>query len=156
MSDEELLEYITESSTMSKSVEEYGDRKSCATTTARRLGELLGKDFIKDRGLNCQYVISAKPSQAPVSERAIPTVVFQTDPSISRKFLRQWTKETPPGNPDELPDMRHVLDWEYYKSRLSNAIQKIVTIPAALQKVTGKVFAFLPLRLVDKRDGCFA
>lgn len=135
LSDEELLEYISESSMMSKSMEEYGDRKSCAMTTARRLAELLGREFIKDKGLNCQYVVAAKPETAPVSERAIPTAVFQTEPSISRRFLREWTKETISGEPSEAPDMRSFLDWEYYKSRLGNAIQKIITIPAALQKV---------------------
>ncbi|GKC38529.1 DNA polymerase epsilon catalytic subunit A-like protein [Tanacetum coccineum] len=33
----ELLNYISESSTMSKSLAEYGEQKSCAVTTARRL-----------------------------------------------------------------------------------------------------------------------
>ena len=30
-----------------------------------------------------------------------------------------------------------ILDWDYYIERLGNAIQKIITIPAALQAVLG-------------------
>jgi DNA polymerase epsilon subunit 1 len=37
------MEYISESTTMSKSMEEYGDRKSCAITTAKRLALFLGE-----------------------------------------------------------------------------------------------------------------
>ena len=35
LTDEDLVEYISEATTMSKSLEEYGDRKSCATTCAK-------------------------------------------------------------------------------------------------------------------------
>ena len=34
-----------------------------------------------------------------------------------------------------MPDMREMVDWEYYKTRLAGAIQKIISIPAALQGV---------------------
>jgi hypothetical protein len=34
-----------------------------------------------------------------------------------------------------MPDVRDMVDWEYYKERLGNAIQKIITIPAAMQRV---------------------
>jgi DNA polymerase epsilon subunit 1 len=37
------MEYISESTTMSKAMEDYGDRKSCAITTAKRLALFLGK-----------------------------------------------------------------------------------------------------------------
>jgi len=30
--------------------------------------------------------------------------------------------------------LKSILDWDYYKERLGNSIQKIVTIPAFLQK----------------------
>jgi DNA polymerase epsilon subunit 1 len=39
------MEYISESTTMSKAMEDYGDRKSCAITTAKRLALLLGEAF---------------------------------------------------------------------------------------------------------------
>jgi hypothetical protein len=43
LTDGELMEYISESTTMSKAMEEYGDRKSCAITTAKRLSLFLGE-----------------------------------------------------------------------------------------------------------------
>ena len=33
----------------------------------------------------------------------------------------------------EAVDVREYLDWDYYRERLSSAIQKIITIPAAYQ-----------------------
>ena len=36
-------------------------------------------------------------------------------------------------------DIRDIIDWEYYVERLSSAIQKIITIPAAMQKVRNPV-----------------
>lgn len=32
-------------------------------------------------------------------------------------------------------DIREILDWNYYIERLGGAIQKIITIPAAMQGV---------------------
>jgi len=31
--------------------------------------------------------------------------------------------------------LAQILDWDYYIERLGNAVQKIITIPAALQAV---------------------
>lgn len=36
--------------------------------------------------------------------------------------------------PSSIPCMQ-ILDWDYYIERLGSAIQKIITIPAALQQV---------------------
>ena len=35
--------------------------------------------------------------------------------------------------------MRELVDWAYYKERLGSAIQKIITIPAAMQRVSNPV-----------------
>lgn len=35
--------------------------------------------------------------------------------------------------------MRSIIDWDYYRERLAGTIQKIVTIPAALQKCLNPV-----------------
>lgn len=43
------------------------------------------------------------------------------------------------GAPDSMPDVRDLVDWDYYTTRLGSAIQKIITIPAALQKVPNPV-----------------
>ena len=44
-------------------------------------------------------------------------------------YVRKWCKIS-----SEV-GIRSIIDWSYYKQRLSSAIQKIITIPAAMQKV---------------------
>lgn len=44
-------------------------------------------------------------------------------------YIKKWCKV-----PSDA-DIRSIIDWSYYKQRLSSAIQKIITIPAAMQKV---------------------
>ena len=65
-------------------------RKSSAITTAKRLAQFLGDERIKDKGLNCNYVIARRPDDAPTSERAIPVAIFSTEPAVARSFLRRW------------------------------------------------------------------
>lgn len=139
LTDAELLEYISESTVMSKSVEEYGDRKSAAITTAARLAQFLGDARLQDRGLKCEYIVSCKPAGAPTSERCIPTQIFSCEPAVARAFLRKWTRDAVPGDPASPPDPRYLVDWEYYTQRLGGAIQKIITIPAATQRVLNPV-----------------
>lgn len=68
----------------------HAGRKSCAITTARRLGHFLGDERIKDKGLNCNYVVARRPEGTPTSERAVPVAIFATEPAIARAFLRKW------------------------------------------------------------------
>ncbi|KAG6779745.1 hypothetical protein POTOM_016140 [Populus tomentosa] len=157
IADSELLDYISESSTMSKSLSEYGEQKSCAVTTARRLADFLGDTMVKDKGLRCQYIVACEPRYlclrmnqtlhdlpgsdprtclvqgTPVSERAVPVAIFETDPEIVKFYLRKWFKTSSDVG------IRSIIDWSYYKQRLGSAIQKIVTIPAAMQKVANPV-----------------
>ncbi|XP_022730050.1 DNA polymerase epsilon catalytic subunit A-like isoform X3 [Durio zibethinus] len=133
IADSELLDYISESSTMSKSLADYGEQKSCAVTTARRLADFLGDTMVKDKGLRCQYIVACEPRGTPVSERAIPVAIFETDTEIMKFYLRKWCKTSSDVG------IRSIVDWSYYKQRLSSAIQKIITIPAAMQKVTNPV-----------------
>lgn len=110
-------------------------KKGVAITTAKRIGEFLGNDLSSGKGLNCLFIISKKPDGAPVNERAIPTSVFAAEEPIKKKFLRKWLKE-----PDLQDfDMRSIIDWDYYIERLGNTIQKMLTIPAAFQKVTNHI-----------------
>ncbi|MCJ1311394.1 DNA polymerase epsilon catalytic subunit [Agyrium rufum] len=132
--DEELIDLICENRSMSKTLEEYGNQKSTSITTAKRLAEFLGEQMIKDKGLNCKYIIAAKPRLAPVTERAIPVAIFSAEESIKRYFLRKWMREDP-GDMDP----RTILDWGYYTERLGSVIQKLITIPAALQKIRNPV-----------------
>ncbi|XP_068664091.1 DNA polymerase epsilon catalytic subunit A-like isoform X2 [Aristolochia californica] len=133
IADAELLDYISESSTMSKSLADYGEQKSCAVTTARRLANFLGDTMVKDKGLRCQYIVASEPKGTPVSERAIPVAIFETDAAIAKFYLRKWCKISSD------VDIRSIIDWCYYRQRLSSAIQKIITIPAAMQKVVNPV-----------------
>ncbi|XP_057534123.1 DNA polymerase epsilon catalytic subunit A-like [Amaranthus tricolor] len=133
IADSELLHYISESSTMSKSLADYGEQKSCAVTTAKRLADFLGDAMVKDKGLLCQYIVASEPKGTPVSERAIPVAVFETETELMNFYVRKWCKISSD------VDIRSIIDWSYYRQRLSSAIQKIITIPAAMQKVANPV-----------------
>ncbi|XP_068152320.1 DNA polymerase epsilon catalytic subunit 1 [Drosophila tropicalis] len=133
--DSELFELISENKSMSKKLEEYGAQKSTSISTAKRLAEFLGEQMVKDAGLACKYIISKKPEGAPVTERAIPLAIFQSEESVRRHHLRRWLKDNTMGD----ADIRDVLDWNYYIERLGGTIQKIITIPAALQGLANPV-----------------
>ena len=94
-----------------------------ATTVARRLAQFLGKEMIQGTGVNCRMIISRFPVGAPTSERAIPTAIFNAEPDIRKKYLRKWSKKN-----DVKLSVRDVVDWQYYLTRLSNNIQKIITV----------------------------
>ncbi|KAE8351033.1 hypothetical protein BDV28DRAFT_162607 [Aspergillus coremiiformis] len=134
LADEELIELISENRSMAKTLEEYGNQKSTSITTARRLAQFLGEQMVKDKGLNCKYIISARPRNTPVTERAIPVAIFSAEDNVKRFFLRKWLKDDP-GDCDP----RTVIDWDYYLERLGSVVQKLITIPAALQKVRNPV-----------------
>ncbi|KAL9625564.1 MAG: hypothetical protein Q9160_000277 [Pyrenula sp. 1 TL-2023] len=132
--DEELIDLICENKSMAKTLEEYGAQKSTSITTAKRLAEFLGDQMTKDKGLNCKYIISSKPKNTPVTERAIPVTIFSAEDDVKRFFLRKWLKDDP-GDMDP----RSVIDWDYYLERLGSVIQKLITIPAALQRIRNPV-----------------
>ena len=135
LEDEDLIELICENRSMSKTLKEYEGQKSTSITTAKRLGEFLGPDMVKDKGLQCKYIISNRPADAPVTERAIPVAIFSADVAVKRSFLRRWTLDHSLDN----FDIRYIIDWAYYRERLGSTIQKIITIPAALQDVDNPV-----------------
>lgn len=134
LADEELIDLISENRSMTKTLEEYGNQKSTSITTARRLAEFLGEQMVKDKGLNCKYIISSRPRNTPVTERAIPVTIFSAEESVKRFFLRKWLKDDP-GDMDP----RSIIDWDYYLERLGSVVQKLITIPAALQKLRNPV-----------------
>lgn len=135
LDDEELVGLISENKSMSRQLEDYGDQKGTSLTTAKRLGEFLGKEMVQDKGLNCKFVIAERPYGAPVTERAIPVAIWKAEPAVMKNYLRKWLKDS---SLDDF-DMRNILDWEYYRERLTKTIQKIITIPAALQHVANPV-----------------
>ncbi|QIX00395.1 hypothetical protein AMS68_005912 [Peltaster fructicola] len=135
LADEELIDLICENKSMTKTLEEYGQQKSTAITTAKRLAEFLGEQMIKDKGLNCKYIVASRPRNAPVTDRAIPVAIFSAEDSVRKFYLRKWMKE----DLGDQVDPRDVIDWSYYLERLGSQIQKLITIPAALQKVRNPV-----------------
>jgi DNA polymerase epsilon subunit 1 len=135
LGDDELVDLIAENRSMSKTLAEYGGQKSTSISTARRLAEFLGDQMVKDKGLACKFVISAKPIGAPVTERAVPVAIFSAEESVKRTYLRRWLKD----NSLTTFDLRSILDWQYYIERLGSVIQKLITIPAAMQKVSNPV-----------------
>ena len=134
LADEELMELISENRSMSKTLAEYGTQKSTSITTAKRLADFLGEGMVKDKGLNCKFIICARPKNAPVTERAVPVAIFSAEETVKRTYLKKWLKEEPADT-----DPRALLDWDYYLDRLGSVIQKLITIPAALQKVRNPV-----------------
>lgn len=123
---------------MSKKLEEYGNKKSCAITAAKRLADLLGEQMVKEKGLACAYIISKYPTGTPVTERVIPAAIFNiTDEAVKASFIRKWCKSQNSNGEDI--DVRSLIDWDYYKDRLASVIQKIITIPACMQNVENPV-----------------
>ena len=134
MADDELLDLISSSSTMSKALSEYDKQKSNAICTAKRLSEFLGGQMVAKKGLACRFIIARKPAGRSVAERAIPVAIFAADEDSKRHYIRKWTAD-----PKGSCELRDIVDWDYYINRLGSAIQKIITIPAALQKVKNPV-----------------
>lgn len=129
LSDEYLIELLGEMKVLSRAVEDYGEQKGIALTTAKRLVELQGEQSLKGKGINCQFIICHLPKGKPLNERAIPISVFYYPDKMRNKFLQKWT-----GYSDTSKEtLITLLDWDYYLDRLTNTIQKIVLIPAILQ-----------------------
>lgn len=135
MDDLELLDLISEKKTISKTLDDYEGRKATSLTTAGRLADFLGSEMVKDKGLNCKLIISKYPLGAPTTDRAIPVAIFSADIATRQYYLRKWLKAPAL----DCEDFREVVDWEYYKDRLGKSIQKIITIPAGMQRVANPV-----------------
>lgn len=73
-----------------------------------------------------------------MTDRVVPVSVFSSAPELQIRFIKQWTGQQI--DPSDLSSVLEILvDWSYYIQRLSNAIQKIITIPAAFQRVSNPV-----------------
>ncbi len=68
-----------------------------------------------------------------MTERAILMAVRKAEPAVMKHYLRKWLKAQGLDG-DEL-DIQNVLDCKYNLDSLGKRIQKIITIPAALQKI---------------------
>jgi DNA polymerase elongation subunit (family B) len=79
--------------------------------------------------------LTAVPLPSPAVELLAATILT---PAF-RCRVRAAACFTPAADTDRVPDVRDILDWDYYRERLGNAIQKIITIPAAMQCVPNPV-----------------
>lgn len=131
LSDEEVIEIMSETKSMSKALDEYGAQKSSAISCARRLAEFLGEGMVKNEGLACKFIVADRPHGAPVTERAMPVAIFSAEDGPRRFYLKKWLKD--PGMTDY--DIRSVIDWSYYRERLEATVRKIITIPAGCQRL---------------------
>ena len=134
LDDSEVIELISENRSMSRTLSEYGNQKSTSISTAKRLAEFLGKEIVQDRAC-VQATDRVEAAGAPTTERAIPTAIFSAEPAVKQTYLRKWLKDK--GMTDF--DVRNVIDWDYYIERLGKCIQKIITIPAGLQKLDNPI-----------------
>lgn len=130
LDDDTIFYLFSESRNMSKAVDMYANRKSNILNTAKRLSEFLGADILEEK-LKCEFIISKYPVDAPVVERAIPVMIFKsTEKEI---YLKKWLKTT------NTLQLREIIDWEYYRKRFESIIQRLITIPAYLQKIENPV-----------------
>merc|ERR1719171_1974571 len=154
MTDDEVIYFFSEQKTMSKSVEESGSYKSVQITTAKRLAEFLGVDtFIKDGGISCHLFIANRPVNVSTTERAVPVKIFGAEEEVKKKWLRIWLQDNSLDN----FDMRNIIDWEYYTERLCAVFQKLISIPAAYQRLSNpcprvKVPDWLAKRVREQND----
>ena len=168
--DEDIMDMVTESRTLSKELSEYPpDQKSLALTTAKRLLKLIEMASLEDKesawsgaespadyakntkGLSCAFVVSKYPVDTPVTERALPTILFsdQITPATRKFWLTKWTGvssglldekiSAQRDRNDRFQYLKMVLDWEYYTTRFSVCVQKIITIPAAIQGLVNPI-----------------
>ena len=91
--------------------------------------------MVKDSGLACNFFVSKYPAGAPTTERTIPLAIFQAENSIKNYYVRKWCKDSTLHD----TDIRDLIDWAYYLERFGATIQKIITIPAALQNISNPV-----------------
>lgn len=87
----------------------------------------------------------------PIAHFKFQARLFWLDPTrsglfadVQRSYLRRWCKEG-----GDL-SIRTIVDWAYYKMRLGSAVQKIITIPAAMQKVRAQSVELNSLNLQHK------
>ena len=67
-------------------------RKMTSLTTGQRLADFLGAEMLADKGLNCKLVIANRPYGCPVTDRAIPTMIFKAEPLCASTGSRSGSR----------------------------------------------------------------
>lgn len=81
MTDRQILDLLSQQKVMSRDIADYSAKKSLAMTACTRLLDIIGKQTLKTSGLSCNYVVIRKPESAPLSSRALPTLIFNLETS---------------------------------------------------------------------------
>lgn len=130
LDDESIFYLFSESRSMSKNVDSYANKKSNILSTAKRLSEFLGNEVLEEK-LKCEFIVSKFPPGAPVADRVIPVMIFQS--AEKELYLKKWLKSS------TVPQLRNIIDWEYYRERFESILQRIIVIPAFLQNIENPV-----------------
>lgn len=126
LDEDTIIELLCESRSMSKELSSYEGKKSNLTTTARRMSEFLGESVLGEK-LKCEYIVAAYPENRSVADRTIPVLIFRA--GNRERFLERWLGRKYCG------DVRGIIDWGYYRSRLECVVQKMVILPALSQGI---------------------
>lgn len=91
------------------------------------LVDFLGEVMVKDKGLNCKFIICVRFKGVFVIECVVLVVIFFVEEEIKWMYLKKWFKE-------ELVDMDFcvLFDWEYYCECFGFVIQKFIIILVVL------------------------
>lgn len=65
-----------------------------------------------------------------ISERTIPMIFFKYDKDTRKQFLKRWT-----GADVDDPTIENLVDWDYYKKRFLDMVNRVVVQPALEQKI---------------------
>jgi DNA polymerase elongation subunit (family B) len=126
-------------------------KKSVSKDIAKRVESAFGKKLstrhawcclrIVDLGISVddeepvQWIISKFPSNVgSITQRVIPTILFNADVATIRKYLKRWIGYDCPEKFTTESIMRDIIDWDYYLDRMAKKIHKIVLNPYSRQK----------------------
>jgi DNA polymerase elongation subunit (family B) len=109
--------------------------KSMQTRHAAGCLRILDLGIDVSDGETVQWIVSRYPENVgSVTQRIIPTILFDADDATIRKYLKRWIGYDVPETYDIDGLIRGVIDWDYYLERLASKSTNIVIIPFEKQK----------------------
>ncbi|EOB12107.1 DNA polymerase epsilon catalytic subunit A [Nosema bombycis CQ1] len=113
-----ILEMITDTKCLYREINP-NDKPSIIVMAARRMGEVLGVDVIKQK-VRVDYIISKYPANLNIPDRVIPTIIFNLE--SKNEFIKKWC----------LKDytLKELIDWKYYKNSVERNVKRLIVLPA--------------------------
>jgi hypothetical protein len=99
---------------------------------------LSGDERIKDKGLNCTYIIARRPEASPTSERAIPTSIFSAEPPVARAWLRKWCGDLGAGEGGMQRMLLLLAETPYVACREAAVLQRVASVQACIVAIWGR------------------